>query len=509
MMMKKSVARLVIALSLIIGSASAGHAQAQLEDVTVTEHQIQLNGQQMQYTASAGRIPIRASGSDDPHAQMFFVAYRARTKDANDRTPRPLTVIWNGGPGGPALSILLGGQGPKRIEADSRIVDNEDTILADTDLLFIDAVGSGFSRMTRPEYAKEFYQTRGDNDAFIECVLAWRRLFKAEDQPLYLGGISWGGYRVAAMGNALEKRGVHVSGEIYMSGRTGLSGAGPEQKFAPLQIVNYPRIALFHGKLSPSLGTDIDAIEQQVKSWALETYMPALQRLPKLTVPEREAIAAKLALYSGLPLAKIDRRSLVVTPTEMLTGLLADRKQQLVTNDMRDIAGKGDPALKTIRFTAAVRYLRDDLAYRTALAYAPSPWEAAEADAFAPTGSEAPEWDYLSGYYSHPRPAAETKAANEKAIAQGYPPGGQDIPLTDEAMHINPKMKLLVVNGRFDSLRSCASTQEQLKGVEPALRSRITFRCVDGGHGFFLNNPAVRRTFNADIRALIADRLAP
>lgn len=109
----------------------------------------------------------------------------------------------------------------------------------------------------------------------------------------------------------------------------------------------------------------------------------------------------------------------------------------------------------------------------------------------------------MTGYYAKPRPAAETNAANEKAIADGYPPGGQDIPLTDEAMRLNPEMKLLVANGRFDSLRSCTSTEEQLKGVVQSARTRITFKCYDGGHGFFLNNRVVRREFNDDIRALI------
>lgn len=269
--------------------------------------------------------------------------------------------------------MLLGGQGPKLIEPDGRIVDNKETILTETDLLYIDAVGSGFSRLTRAEFAKEFYQTRGDNDAFIETVLAWRRSFAAEDQPLYLGGISWGGYRVAAMGNALEKRGIHVNGEIIMSGRTGLAGAGSEERFAPLQIVHYPRIALFHGKLSPSLGTDIDAIERQVKAWALATYAPALRRLRTLSPAERADIAVKLALYSGLPLQKINRHTLIVTPTQMLTQLLADRSEKLTTNDMREISGKTAPALRQKRFESSVQYLRRDLDYRTSLAYAPSP----------------------------------------------------------------------------------------------------------------------------------------
>lgn len=126
------------------------------ESVTVRRHRITVDRRQLAYTSHTGRIPIRVAGTDEPRARMFYVAYRVAPRPGK---VRPLTVIWNGGPGGSMMSILLGGQGPKRIVAGA-VVDNVETILDQTDLLYIDAVGSGFSRLTGPADAATFIRPR-------------------------------------------------------------------------------------------------------------------------------------------------------------------------------------------------------------------------------------------------------------------------------------------------------------------------------------------------------------
>lgn len=496
----------VISLSALfwLASAAVQSTDEQRADGAAVErdHESPVGGKPLRYRSYAGRVPIRPGGTDTPRAHMFYVAYRVPPKKGEIR---PLMIIWNGGPGGSMMSMLTGGQGPKRIDA-GVLIDNDDTLLADTDLLYIDAVGSGFSRLTAPEDAAAFYQTKGDNDAFVDCILGWRRLFGAEEQPVYLAGVSWGAYRVAAVAHALTMRGVTVGGGAMMAGRNGLARADAEARLAPLGIVHYPRVAALHGRLTSSLGTDIDLIERQAKAWATTTYLPALGRLSTLDHDEREAIAKRLSLYSGLPLDRIDRARLTVTPREMTEGLLADRHEKLAAFDMRRII-PSVPARPPARRSPGEHYVRTQLGYRTSLSYLPLVWDAARIDGFVPASP--PEWNYLDGYHADDRDRASHDAADRDAMAQGYPPGGQELALAAEAMRVNASMRMLVVHGRFDALpSSCASVEAQLAEIDPALRSRVTFRCVDSGHALFVGDAGVRKRVNAEMRALMLPRAA-
>ncbi|RZM35246.1 MAG: hypothetical protein EOP67_12800, partial [Sphingomonas sp.] len=304
---------------LLLPLAAAPSPGASTQDATmIREHHLRSAGGRLDYTSVAGRIPIRGAGTDEVRASMFYVAYTARAK-AGER--RPLTVIWNGGPGGSMSSMLLGGQGPRLLDA-GEVVDNPDTILDATDLLYIDAVGSGFSRLSKPSDAPAFYQTRGDNDAFVECILAWLRRSGQQDRTVFLSGVSWGAYRVAAVAEGLARRGVKVGGGAMMAGRNGLSRPDAERRLLPLWIVNLPRIARLHGRGGAMASRNIDEVESEVGAWARSVYLPALSRLPGLDAVEREAIARRLSLYSGLPLERIDRNRLSVTPRDVMDGLL-------------------------------------------------------------------------------------------------------------------------------------------------------------------------------------------
>ncbi|TRW14472.1 S10 family serine carboxypeptidase-like protein [Glacieibacterium frigidum] len=478
---------------------SPAGVSAQNTDEAVVEraHQLRLGGELLRYKSYSGRIPIRVGGTDTPRAHMFYVAYRVTPKIGE---VRPLTIIWNGGPGGSMMSMLMGGQGPKRTDAGT-VIDNDDTLLGDTDLLYIDAVGSGFSRLATPDDAAAFYQTRGDNDAFVECILGWRRLFAAEDQTIYLAGVSWGAYRVAAVAHALTIRGVAVGGGAAMAGRNGLARPGAETRFAPLGIVHYPRVAALHGRLAPSLGPDIDRVEAEASRWATTVYLPALARRSTLRPDEREAIAARLSLYIGLSLERIDRSRLTVTPKEMTEGLLADRSQKLAAFDMRRIVSSA-LAQPPARRSPGEHYVRTQLGYRTSLSYLPLVWDAARIDGFVPTSP--PEWNYLDGYHADGLDRASHAAADRATMAQGYPPGGQELPLAADAMRANPAMRMLVVHGRYDALpASCASTEAQLAEIEPALRRRVTFVCVDSGHALFVGDAGIRKRVNRELKALI------
>lgn len=494
-------ALLIGALGLLSLLAPAS-ARATEEPTVTRAYDLVLNGRRLSYSSTAGRVPIRVAGTDVVRARMFYVAYRVTPRPGETR---PLTVIWNGGPGGSMLSILLGGQGPRRIET-GRVIDNPDTLLDVTDLLYLDAVGSGFSRATSRNDQPAFYQTRGDVDAFVEGILAWRRLHDAGDRPIFLAGVSWGAYRVAAVAHALATRGVTVGGGAMMAGRNGLARPGAEARYLPLGIVHYPRVARLHGRGVVTSVSEVEQIEREARNWADAAYLPALARLPTLSANEREAIAGRLARYSGLPLASIDRATLVVTPRQFTAGLLADRGLSLAPFDLRQASGGRPAAPRRVR-SPGERYLREDLGYRTSLAYLPLVWDAARLEGFLPDGAPPPEWDYLTGYYADTLDRGGRDQANRAAEAQGYPPGGQEVPLAEQAMRIDPSMRFLVIHGRFDALpSSCTSVEAQLREIDPALRTRVTFRCVESGHALFVGDPMVLQEINAELRALIAPR---
>ena len=243
----------VAAGALVFGTGSP--SLAQVESLSTTKHQVQAGGRVLQYTASIGRIPIKDTETGEPHGYMGFIAYRVPTTGA----PRPLTFLWNGGPGSNSTLLHFEAVGPKRV-SNGKLIDNAETVLTHTDLVFVDPIGTGFSRPTKREYASEFYQTNGDVRSVTEFVRAWRLLFDATDAPLFVGGESWGSGRAAGVGYALEKMGVHVNGLILISGGSGLRSAVPRELNAALRIVQMPAIALYHGKLSPELGRDTAAI---------------------------------------------------------------------------------------------------------------------------------------------------------------------------------------------------------------------------------------------------------
>jgi hypothetical protein len=258
-------------------------------------------------------------------------------------------------------------------------------------------------------------------------------------------------------------------------------------------------IALYHNKLSPDLGRDTAAIKAQVRTWARETYAPALGRLEALTDAEREEIAKKLALYSGLPLEQIDRRTLAITPRQHLTGLLGDQKKTLNTFDMR-IAG-AEPSEAGSREVIS-NYLRRELAYHTDLAYIGL--DGGFDVGFSPNATASrgvgARWDYFSGTLSPDSAAVLTRIAAQRG---GGPPGGQSEPGTELAMALNPKLRGHIANGLFDSLANCEATAETMRRLEPAIRDRVTFRCYGGGHMMY-RDPDARRQLSADIKALVS-----
>src|SRR5262245_32804263 len=144
-------------------------AESTTEDqIVITKHQVTVADRVLKYTARAGRLPILNNETGEVHGQMFFIAYTLDS--AAGAKPRPLTFLWNGGPGSSSSLVHLLGFGPRRLQPDGTAVDNRGTWLDQTDLVFVDPIGTGYSRPTNAEYGPEFYQTRGDAESVAEFI---------------------------------------------------------------------------------------------------------------------------------------------------------------------------------------------------------------------------------------------------------------------------------------------------------------------------------------------------
>jgi carboxypeptidase C (cathepsin A) len=458
-----------------------------------TSHRIALDGRVLRYQARTGTLPIAVNETGDVHGNVFYVAY---TVNPSGATPRPLTFLWNGGPGSNSSLLHLTGFGPRRLRSkhdsppsacECELQDNEATWLEHSDLVFVDPVGTGFSRPTRAEYGAEFYNTLGDIASIAEFVRVYLTRFDAWDAPLFIAGESYGAWRASGVAESLERRDIRVGGVMLISGGIQLGPVIDEEMRTALFIPTRAAAALHHRKLAADLQQDRRKTMAAIEAWARAEYGPALKRVSSLTNPERDAIVASLSRFTGLAPTQIDRQTLVIGRQQFAEQLLADRRQVLARFDTRDT---GQPSPGNGQAAAIANYLRSTLRFRTDLAY-----QGAE-EGFTPsvgprTPSVAARWNYNQN----------PQAAPPKPGPLDGPPGGPQ-PWLRRAMAINPSLKTLVAAGLYDSLNSCAANAFLVANLEPEIQRNVTAACYDGGHMMY-DEPAIRVQMTKDVAAFV------
>jgi carboxypeptidase C (cathepsin A) len=466
--------------------------------IVTTTHRITLNGNALAYTTRAGVLPIRHNDAGEARGYVFFVSYTVERVPGQPQ--RPLTFAWNGGPGSNALPLHLSALGPRRLTSDRQnsrapiaVEDNQATWLDATDLVFVDPIGTGFSRPAKPEYADDFYGVLGDIAATVEFIRTYRAHFDAWDAPVYLAGESYGVWRAAGAGEAMEKAGQRVAGLILISGGVPLGPVVPDAMRAALFIPTRTASALYHHKLAPDLQFNPDRAIKQAEEWARTVYAPALGRVDSLKPNERAEIVAQLARFTGLDTSLIDKSTLVVDRQFLIDNLLQDRGQGALGRfDTRQVgvAPRGDRAQDARRRTLINRYLRYELGFTTDLVY---------------QGLE-------SGYSSSPNARAvnarwkyDQGDPNVKVVVRNTdgPPGGTP-PWLRRAMDTDSTLRTFVAAGLYDSLNSCAANDYLLTQLAPPDAGRITMRCYDGGHMMYEDRDA-RFALARDIRQFYRD----
>jgi len=432
---------------------------------------------------------------------MFFVAYLL------DRSPgdpvRPLTFLWNGGPGANSTLVHLSGFGPKRIKGSDDSVsslngrceleDNQTTWLDQTDLVFVDPIGTGFSRPTKKEYSAEFYNTLGDIASVAEFVRVYLTRFDAWEAPLIICGESYGVWRAAGVAEALVKQGRKVAGLILISGGIPVGPVLTDEMRTALFVPTRTAAAFHHKKLPPDLQGSWMTTLEKAEAWARTEYAPALSKRDKLGESERRHIVQQLARFTGLEESLIDSKTLVVGRQQFAEQLLRDRKRVLARYDTRQTTS-GALIWSAGQRSLINKYLRSTLEFKTDFAY-----QGIE-EGFSPTGrplSVGELWNYNQG-----PPQAKGTPPNADA-----PPGGHQ-PWLRRAIGIQPTMKAFVAAGWYDSLNSCAGNAYLVQQLEPELRRNITAKSYEGGHMMY-ESPGARQQLRQDIDKFLQETLAP
>lgn len=365
---------------------SADNGEKDKPRIVQTQHSVVVNGTAISYTATAGMMPLK-DGEGKTVAEIFYMAY---TRDGvADLTRRPLTFSFNGGPGSSSVWMHLGLLGPKRVKLKDdgspvpppyELVDNEHSLLDETDLVFIDPVGTGYSRALKQEDAKKFYGVKEDTTSVAEFIRLYVTKNTRWASPKFLIGESYGTTRAAALSGELGSRHLmNLNGIMLVSAvlnfQTIWGGPGNDLPHV-LYLPSYTATAWHHQKLGPDLQKlPLKEVLAQAETFAIGEYNHALMQGSALAPEVRKAVLEKLAAFTGLTPAYLDRADLRPSLQRFAVELLRDKDLQIgrfdsrYTGHVRDRlteTSEGDPSADAI-FSAYAstfnHYIRTELKF--------------------------------------------------------------------------------------------------------------------------------------------------
>ncbi len=446
----------------------------------VTEHSLG----KLEYTASAGMLPLK-NAFGEVEAGIFHVAYTKKNVKSGEQ--RPITFSFNGGPGSSSVWLHLGTIGPRRVEllADGgmpkppyKLVENKESWLEHTDLVFIDPVGTGYSRAARKELDKKYWGLKGDIEAIGEFIRLYLTRNERWASPLFLVGESYGTTRAAGLAGYLMDQGISFNGISMVSSILNFQTARfvkgndlPCVLFLP----TYTATAWYHKKLSKELMKDRDKTLAMVEKWAANEYTLALAKGSSLTGKERAEVVSKLASFTGLSEEYVENSDLRINIHRFCKELLRSEKRTVGRLDSRykgidELAvtenPDWDPAVQILPpYTAMINdYLRKDLGYKTDIPY--SVFAAAEPPLWQ-------QWDWGSA-------------------GQGYPDTSEAL---RKAMSRNPYMKIFVASGKYDLATPYFATEYTLDhlGLDASLRDNIRTAEYDAGHMMYVHDESLKK----------------
>ena len=444
------------------------------ETPVVTHHSVNVQGKVLNYTATVAQMPLKnASGETEAH--IFYMAYTV--DGVSDVSRRPLTFSFNGGPGSASMWVHMGGFGPRSPKLlpgggmpppPYQMKDNPDTWLDQTDLVFIDPVGTGYSRAKTIEVARRMNGVQGDIQSVGEFMRMYIARNNRELSPLFIAGESYGTFRSAGLAGYLIGRGIAFNGVVLIGTTLNLETiwSRSDDLVYELELPTYAADAWYHKKVPADLQRkDLKTYLKEVEGFALGDYSVALSKGDELPAAERKATIDKLVRYTGLDARYLDETNLRWDVSHFARQLLRDQHLTIGRYDGR-LTGPSslnvgetsefDPSSTEITppFTAVfTKYIRDELGYKTDMYYYPS-------------GGIQP-WDY--------------------GVQNGF---GDTTSMLRDAMVKNPYMKVMIAAGYYDLATPYFAVEYTFNhmGLHPEMHKNITWDFYQAGHMLYIDS---------------------
>ncbi len=479
--------------------AGRSEPASNLEEWSVTQHTIRLGGQTIPYTASAGTTTL-TNDAGEPTGLLYSVAYTR--SDVTDLSTRPVAFLYNGGPGSATMWLHMGAFGPRRAvtvngeftpAAPYTLVDNTESLLDKTDLVFIDAMGTGYSRAAGAAKEADFFGVDEDAAAFAQFIVTYLSRNGRWNSPKFLIGESYGTFRSAVLGNLLQQRyNVYLNGIDLISSVLDLStitfADGDDRVYAHY-VPSYAAVGWYF-KVAGDRPASLEVLLEDARRFAAGEYTAALHKGSALPAAEKAAIAKKLSALTGLDEDFLMKANLRVKLGQFSAELMRSRGLT---------SGRIDA-----RFTAHTFNLLT---------------ENAESDPFGAAVGGA--YTALVNHYNHEelefgrdRPYRNTRLGGgwnwtRQGDGGGFPPAPNVQRDLAEAMIANPKLLVQVENGYYDMATPFAPTEFTMRhlGLPPELQSNIAMKYYQSGHMMYLRD-ADRVALHDNIAAFIDRALA-
>lgn len=480
----------VLAITVSFTANAENQRKIAIDDKVVTKHSTKVNGKKFSYTATTGTQPVW-DDEGHPTATLFYTYYQ-RT-DVKDKSKRPLLISFNGGPGSASVWMHVAYTGPRVLNVDDEgyplqpygVKDNDYSILDTADIVFVNPVNTGYSRVlpnkegkmpSKEQQKKMFFGVNAD----IKYLAEWITTFVSRNErwrsPKYLIGESYGTTRVSGLAAELQNRQwMYPNGVILVSPTDiGIKRDGPVK--AANRLPYFAAAAWYHKALAPELqNKDLLEMLAEVEAFTIDTYLPALAKGGFIQQAEQQAVAEKVAFYSGLSVQEVLRNNLDIETSYFWKELLRDREQTIGRLDSRylgideKVTGSRPDYWAELTswlhsFTPAINYyLREELDYKTDMKY----------NMFGPVHP----WD----------------RQNNKT--------GENLRL---AMAANPYLNVLVQAGYYDGATNYFDAKYTMWQLDPSgkMQDRLSFKGYRSGHMMYLRHEDLRLS-NQDLRDFI------
>ncbi|MCH7824772.1 MAG: peptidase S10 [Acidobacteria bacterium] len=492
-MRTKTIALVLIALALIVapqrvqaqqrggrGTAAPEAAEAAPvpdEQSSVTEHAIVLDGETIPYTATAATMHL-VNDDGEPIGSLYYTAY---TRSDVDSSRRPIAFIYNGGPGSASVWLHMGAFGPRRVPVNDTgptppppydLVDNPGSLIDVTDMVFVDPIGTGFSRVVGVGQGSDFWGIDEDASSLTQFISQYITRNERWNSPKFLLGESYGTTRSAVLVNMLQNRaGMDFNGVVLISAvldfETILFAPGHDTSYITY-LPSYAITAAYHDAVG--WPDDLEAWLDEVRTFSVGEYAHVLAQGASAPVAEVAAVRAKLAEYTGLSEEYLGRANLRVNATQfraelqrtqgMVTSRL-DARYDGFTNELLAENAGYDPQSSAITgaYTAAInRYLRDELGFETTETYR--------------IGGGAQDWNW-----------------NRAGGGRGWPGATYVASDLEQAMIRNPNLKVQIENGYYDLATPFFAMQwtTDHMNLPDELRGNIKHDFYEAGHMMYVH----------------------